>query len=37
LQLKYCSMHIASKKLKILSSNEQTWSNTFHRTLGVRN
>jgi hypothetical protein len=29
LQLKYCSMHIARKKLETSSPNEQTWSNTF--------
>jgi hypothetical protein len=34
---KYRSMHIARKKLEISSPNEQTWPNTFHRTLGVRN
>jgi hypothetical protein len=32
----YCIMHIAIKILENSSPNEQTWSNTFHGTLGVR-
>jgi hypothetical protein len=27
-------MHIATKKTETSSPNEQTWSNTFHGTLG---
>ncbi len=34
--IKNRSMHIAIKKLETSSPNEQTWSNTFHGTLGVR-
>jgi hypothetical protein len=28
-------MHVAILKLETSSPNEQTWSNTFHGTLGV--
>jgi hypothetical protein len=33
--IKNRSMHIAIKKMETSSPNEQTWSNTFHGTLGV--